>query len=48
MQIIKLLKTTENEYEVILLNKDLIELCDKETFQDLYPVNFYLQTCNKN
>ena len=47
MQIIKLLKTNENKYEVILLNKDLIELCDKETFQDLYTLNFYLQSMQK-
>ena len=47
MQIIKLLKTKENKYEVILLNKDLIELCDKETFQDLYTLNFYLQSMQK-
>ena len=47
MQIIKLLKTNENNYEVILLNKDLIELCDKETFQDLYTLNFYLQSMQK-
>ncbi len=47
MQIIKLLKTNENNYEVILLNKDLIELCDKETFQDLYTLNFYLQSIQK-
>ena len=47
MQIIKLLKTNENNYEVILLNKDLIELCDKETFQDMYTLNFYLQSMQK-
>lgn len=47
MQIIKLLKTKENKYEVILLNKDLIELCDKETFQDMYTLNFYLQSMQK-
>jgi hypothetical protein len=47
MQIIKLLKTNENKYEVILLNKDLIELCDKETFQDMYTLNFYLQSMQK-
>jgi hypothetical protein len=47
MQIIKLLKTNEKKYEVILLNKDLIELCDKETFQDMYTLNFYLQSMQK-
>ena len=47
MQIIKLLKTNENKYEVIILNKDLIELCDKETFEDLYTLNFYLQSMQK-
>ena len=47
MPIIKLLKTEGNKYEVILLNKDLIELCDKETFQDLYTLNFYLQSMQK-
>ena len=47
MQIIKLLKTNENKFEVILLNKDLIELCDKETFQDMYTLNFYLQSMQK-
>jgi hypothetical protein len=47
MEIIKILKIKENKYEVILLNKDLIELCDKETFQDLYTLNFYLQSMQK-
>jgi hypothetical protein len=47
MQIIKLLKTTDNKYEVILLNKDLVELYGKETFQDLYTLNFYLQSMQK-
>jgi len=47
MQIIKLIKTKENKYEVILLNKDLIELYDKETFEDLYTLNFYLQSMQK-
>ena len=47
MQIIKLLKTEGNKYEVILLNKDLIELYDKETFEDLYTLNFYLQSMQK-
>ena len=47
MQIIKLIKTKENKYEVILFNKDLIELYDKETFEDLYTLNFYLQSMQK-
>ncbi len=47
MKIIKLLKTQENKYEVILFNKDLTELSAKETFDDLYTVNFYLQSMQK-
>ena len=47
MKIIKLLKTQENKYEVILFNKDLAELSPKETFDDLYTVNFYLQSMQK-
>ena len=47
MKIIKLLKTQEKKYEVILFNKDLAELSAKETFDDLYTVNFYLQSMQK-
>lgn len=47
MKIIKLLKTQENKYEVILFNIDLTELSAKETFEDLYTVNFYLQSMQK-
>lgn len=47
MKIIKLLKTPENKYEVILFNKDLTELSAKETFEDLYTLNFYLQSMQK-
>ena len=47
MKIIKLLKTQENKYEVTLFNKDLAELSAKETFDDLYTVNFYLQSMQK-
>jgi hypothetical protein len=47
MKIIKLLKTQENKYEVILFNKDLAELSAKETFDDLYTLNFYLQSMQK-
>ncbi len=47
MKIIKLLKTQENKYEVILFNIDLTELSPKETFEDLYTVNFYLQSMQK-
>jgi hypothetical protein len=47
MKIIKLLKNQENKYEVILFNIDLTELSAKETFEDLYTVNFYLQSMQK-
>jgi hypothetical protein len=47
MKIIKLLKTQENKYEVILFNKDLAKLSTKETFDDLYTLNFYLQSMQK-
>jgi hypothetical protein len=47
MKIIKLLKTQENKYEVTLFNKDLAELSAKETFDDLYTLNFYLQSMQK-
>jgi hypothetical protein len=47
MKIIKVLKTQENKYEVILFNKDLAELSAKETFDDLYTLNFYLQSMQK-
>ncbi len=47
MKIIKLLKTQENKYEVTLFNKDLAELSPKETFDDLYTLNFYLQSMQK-
>ncbi len=46
MKIIKLLKT-QNKYEVTLFNKDLAELSAKETFDDLYTLNFYLQSMQK-
>ena len=47
MKIIKIIKNQENKYEVILFNIDLIELSAKETFEDLYTVNFYLQSMQK-
>ena len=47
MKIIKLLKNQENTYEVILFNIDLTELSAKETFEDLYTLNFYLQSMQK-
>ncbi|MGZ5491284.1 MAG: hypothetical protein ACXW2E_13175, partial [Nitrososphaeraceae archaeon] len=36
-----------NKYEVRLFNIDLTELSAKETFEDLYTVNFYLQSMQK-
>jgi hypothetical protein len=47
MKIIKLVKTKENKYEVIIFNIDLTLLCPKETFEDLYTLNFYLQSMQK-
>jgi hypothetical protein len=47
MKIIKLLKSKENKYEVLLYNIDLTELSPKETFEDLYTLNFYLQSMQK-
>jgi hypothetical protein len=47
MKIIKLIKTTENLYEVIIFNTDLTILCPKETFEDIYTLNFYLQSMQK-
>lgn len=47
MKIIKLLKTKENKYEVLLFNEDLTELYAKETLEDLYTLNFYLQSMQK-
>lgn len=47
MKIIKLIKTTENIYEVIIFNTDLTILCPKETFEDIYTLNFYLQSMQK-
>jgi hypothetical protein len=47
MNIIKLFKTKESVYEVIILNIDLTVLCPKETFEDLSTLNFYLQSMQK-
>jgi hypothetical protein len=47
MKIIKLIKTIENIYEVIIFNTDLTVLCPKETFEDIYTLNFYLQSMQK-
>lgn len=47
MKIIKLIKTIENIYEVIIFNTDLTILCPKETFEDIYTLNFYLQSMQK-
>lgn len=47
MKIIKLIKTTENIYEVIIFNTDLTVLCPKEIFEDIYTLNFYLQSMQK-
>ena len=44
MKIIKLVKTNENKYEVLIFNIDLTLLCPEETFEDLYTLNFYLQS----
>jgi hypothetical protein len=47
MKIIKLVKTNENKYEVLIFNIDLTLLCPEETFEDLYTLNFYLQSMQK-
>jgi hypothetical protein len=47
MKIIKLLKTKESKYESIICNIDLTIICPKETFEDLYTLNFYLQSMQK-
>ena len=47
MKIIKFVKTKENKYEVLFLNIYLTLLCAKETFEDLYTLNFYLQSMQK-
>ena len=47
MKIIKLIKTIENIYEVIIFNTDLTVLCPKEIFEDIYTLNFYLQSMQK-
>jgi hypothetical protein len=47
MKIIKLIKTIENIYEVIIFNTDLTVLCPKETFEDIHTLNFYLQSMQK-
>jgi len=47
MKIIKLLKMKENIYESIIFNDDLTVLCPQELFEDLYTLNFYLQTMQK-
>jgi hypothetical protein len=47
MNIIRLFKTKESVYEVIILNIDLTVLCPKETFEDLSTLNFYLQSMQK-
>ena len=47
MKIIKLLKIKENIYESIIFNEDLTVLCPPELFEDLYTLNFYLQTLQK-
>lgn len=47
MKIIKLIKTTESIYEVIIFNTDLTVLCPKEIFEDIYTLNFYLQSMQK-
>ncbi len=47
MKIIKLLKTKENKYEVLIFNEDLTELSAKETLEDVYTLNFYLQSMQK-
>jgi hypothetical protein len=47
MKIIKLLKNKENIYETIIFNDDLTVLCPHETFDDLYTLNFYLQSMQK-
>ena len=47
MKIIKLLKTKENRYEAIIYNIDLTILCPNETFENLYTLNFYLQSMQK-
>ena len=47
MKIIKVLKFKHNLYETIIFNDDLTILSPKETFQDLYTLNFYLKIIQK-
>ena len=47
MKIIKVLKLKHNLYETIIFNDDLTILSPKETFKDLYTLNFYLQSMQK-
>ena len=47
MKIIKVLKFKNNLYETIIFNDDLTKLSPKETFKDLYTLNFYLQSMQK-
>ena len=47
MKILKVLKTQDYKFEINLYNEDLTNLNVKETFDDLYTLNFYLQALQK-
>ena len=48
MKILLLLKINDNKFEIKLYNQDMTLLTDtKESFDDLYTLNFYLQALQK-
>ena len=48
MKILLLIKTNDNKFEIKLYNQDMTLLTDtKESFDDLYTLNFYLQALQK-
>jgi hypothetical protein len=47
MKILKVVKTQDHKFEINLYNEDLTNLNIKETFDDLYTLNFYLQAMQK-
>jgi hypothetical protein len=48
MKILLMLKTRDDKFEIKLYNQDMTFLPDiKESFDDLYTMNFYLQALQK-
>ena len=48
MKILLLLKINDHKFEIKLYNQDMTLLTDtKESFDDLYTLNFYLQALQK-